>query len=66
MKKTQAFFYGFTHIFGGDILQDKKIDSIGIDKALKDFAKKSQKARVENDKKYQKEIKQIATAQAHA
>ena len=51
MKKTQSFFYGFTHIFGGDILQDKKVNIITADKALQDFAQKSQKIQIANDKK---------------
>ena len=63
MKKTQSFFYGFTHIFGGDILQDKKVNIITADKALQDFTKKSQKIWIANDKKYQQEIKQITSKQ---
>ena len=63
MKKTQSFFYGFTHIFGGDILQDKKVNIITADKALQDFAQKSQKIWIANDKKYQQEIKQISSKQ---
>lgn len=51
-KKTQSFFYGFTHIFGGDILQNKKVNIITADKALQDFAQKSQKIRIANDKNY--------------
>ena len=63
VKKTQSFFYGFTHIFGGDILQDKKVNIITADKALQDFAQKSQKIWIVNDKKYQQEIKQISSKQ---
>lgn len=59
-SNTEAFLYGFTHLFGGNITQLIEPNLRVLKKnVFEEFCKKSEHLRQQIDKKYEKEIKQL-------
>lgn len=59
-SNTEAFLYGFTHLFGGNITQLIEPNLRVLEKnVFEEFCKKSEHLRQRIDKKYEKEIKQL-------
>lgn len=61
-SKQKAFFYGFTHLFSADLgWIGQNFKALKADLS-KEFHAKSKALRLELDKDYQKEIKQLKRA----
>lgn len=65
-SNTEAFLYGFTHLFGGNITQLIEPNLRVLDDLQQGFDKKNEEIRLEIEKQYQqleKKIKQVKQAE---
>lgn len=59
-SNAQAFLYGFSHLFDGDIEQLTEPNlSVFKKNAFEKFYEKSERLRIDLDKQYKKQLRQI-------